>query len=372
MLYVDLPTRPELMMLNQTRGDACVSIYVPTTPITQDVKASHTELSNLFKDAVAQLHEASFDKRELDKMSELIEDLLDDEDFWRLQANSLAVLLTPERIRTYRLANKLSAMVKVSDRFHLTPLMRALTFDHSAFVLAISENDVRLVEVSPDVPAAEVDIKKLPGDAASAVGKSTLNDRAPVGRIQGDEGQNVRLRQYARRVDHALRAGLAGRDTPLILAANERMAAIYRSVNSYPGLIDEAITSATDRTSDGELAEMAHDILTRRNQAEVAALSSRFAERAAHGLATADISDAARAATAGAIETLMVDIDADTPGLVDDAGGVSFDDGPSASTYDVVDEVAARALNTGARILGVRKDDLPENAMLAAILRFEV
>ena len=53
-------------------------------------------------------------------------------------------------------------------------------------------------------------------------------------------------------------------------------------------------------------------------------------------------------------------------------GGVSFDDGPSASTYDVVDEIAARALNTGARILGVRKVDLPENAMLAAILRFEV
>ena len=372
MLHVDLPTRPELMSLNAARGEACVSIYVPTTPLTQDVKASATELANLYKTAVAQLEAAGFDKRALARMSEFVDDLHDDEDFWRLQANSLAVFLTPDRIRTYRLANHLSAAVKVSDRFHLTPLMRAVTFDHSAYVLAISENQVRLVEVSPDLPPAEVKVSSLPGDAASAVGKSTLNDRAPSGRIQGTEGQNVRLRQYARRVDAALRAGLAGRDTPLILAAADRMASIYRSVNTYPALLDDHIATANDNTSDHDLAGKAREILDQRYLTQVRGLLSTFAERAARGLATADMSDAARAATAGGIDTLLVDIDADIPGLVDDAGWVTFADGASVATYDVVDEIASRALATGARILALRKADLPDGAVLAAILRFAV
>jgi hypothetical protein len=372
MLHVDLPTRNELTTLNAARGEACVSIYVPTTPLTQDVKASATELANLYKDAVAQLEAAGFDKRALAQMTEFVDDLRDDEDFWRLQANSLAVFLTPDQIRTYRLANNLSAMVKVSDRFHLTPLMRALTFDHSAFVLSLSENSVRLVEVSPDVAPAEIRISSLPANAASAVGKSTLNDRAPVGRIQGSEGQNVRLRQYARSVNAALRPGLSGRDTPLILAAADRMASIYRSVNTYPNLLDDHIATSNDHTGDDELAAKAREILDRRYRGEVTSLLETFAERAARGLATSDASDAARAATAGGIDTLLVDIDADLPGLVDDAGGVTFADGPSAGTYDVIDEIAGRALATGARILGVRKADLPDNAPLAAILRFAV
>jgi peptide subunit release factor 1 (eRF1) len=180
------------------------------------------------------------------------------------------------------------------------------------------------------------------------------------------------LRQYARRVDAALRAGLAGRDTPLILAAADRMASIYRSVNTYPALLDDHIATANDNTSDHDLAGKAREILDQRYLTQVRGLLSTFAERAARGLATADMSDAARAATAGGIDTLLVDIDADIPGLVDDAGWVTFADGASVATYDVVDEIASRALATGARILALRKADLPDGAVLAAILRFAV
>jgi Bacterial archaeo-eukaryotic release factor family 11 len=138
---------------------------------------------------------------------------------WRTMTRSgasrptgLAVLVTADMLRTFRLANALSPMVAVSDRFHLKPLLRAITFPNSAFVLALSENAVRLVEIHADLPA--VKLEGLPKDAASAVGKSTLNDRSPSGRIHGSEGQNVRFRQYARQVDAALRPVLAGRETP--------------------------------------------------------------------------------------------------------------------------------------------------------------
>ena len=251
MLYVDVPTRTEFKALTEARADACVSIYLATTPITQNSDASRIALGNLAKEARQQLEAAGLDKRRLASLMVHFDDLADDTEFWRLQANSLAVLATPDALRTFRLANTLIPMVEVSDRFHLTPLLRAITFPQSAFVLALSENAVRVVEIFTELPPVTVKVPDLPHDAASAVGKSTLNDRSPSGRIQGAEGQNVRLRQFARKVDFALRPVLSGRDTPLILAAADRLASLYRSVNSYPNLVTQTIGDSTDRTSDG-------------------------------------------------------------------------------------------------------------------------
>jgi hypothetical protein len=373
MLYVDLPTRQDFSSLSRARADACVSIYLETTPLTQHVDVSRKQLANLFKTAREQLEAIGFDKRRLAELDEHINDISGDDDFWRLQANSLAVLMTPDSIRTFRLANRLSPTVMVSDRFHLTPLLRAITFPNASLVLSASENSVRLVEVFPDLAPKEVKIPELPRNAASAVGKSTLNDRGPSGRIQGAEGQNVRLRQYARRVDAALRSRLTGRDTPMILATSKRFASLYRSVNSYPNLLSKHIASATDRTTDEELADAARQILDHENAREIQELVQLYNQRAIVSRATMDLADAARAATQGAIDTLLVDIDCDVPGMVDeDTGALTLAEKPSASTYDVVDEISGRALINGARVLGVRRSDLPGDGVLAAILRFAV
>ncbi len=373
MLHVDIPTRSEFAALNDVRADACVSIYLPTTPLTQEADAGRIELGNLARQAREQLEAKDFDKRRLSALMEQLDDLGEDTAFWRLQANSLAVLATPDRLVTFRLANKLTPTVQVSDRFHLKPLLRAITFPHAAYVLALSENAVRLVEVDAGLPPVTVRVEDMPKDAASSVGKSTLNDRSPSGRIHGSEGQNVRLRQYARKIDAALRPVLAGQEVPLILAATGRLADLYRSVNSYPHLLPKGIGDSPDRIPDHALADAARPLLDAAYAAEVAELRARFDTLAGAGRATSDLSDAARAATQGAVETLLVDIDSVVPGTIDEeTGAITFADDNDAGSYGVVDEIAGRSLASGARVLGVRKADLPGNGELAAILRYAV
>jgi hypothetical protein len=124
--------------------------------------------------------------------------------------------------------------VEVADRFYVKPLLRAIAFPQAAFVLALAAGSVRLVEITRDGPALTVDVPGLPSDAASAAGKASLADRSPDRRIQGSEGQKVRLRQYARKVDQALRGVLTGLEPPLILAATGPLDNIYRSLSSYP------------------------------------------------------------------------------------------------------------------------------------------
>ncbi|MGF1639507.1 MAG: hypothetical protein ACFCUO_01010 [Rhodospirillales bacterium] len=369
MLHVDIPTLPELRTLAAERGDICASLYLPTSPVTPDAEADRILLKNLARAAIDQLTAAGADKRQILLLDEQFADVVDDVVFWKYQAHSLAVLATPDRVRTFRLPNRLTEVVEVADRFHLKPLLRAVTFPHEAFVLALSENGTRLIEVTADLPPTPVAVDGMPTDAASAVGRASLNDRSAKRRLQGAEGKKVLLRQYARQVDGAMRALLAGAETPLILAAAEPIASIYRSVNSYPHLTAAAVPGSPDKTPDHELARAARPILDDLYATAIDGLKELFAQRDRQRRATTDAAAAARAATLGIVDTLLVDMDRVVPGTVDDDGTVTLVGAAGASSYGVVDEIARRALLTGARVLSVRGEDLPADAPLAAILR---
>jgi hypothetical protein len=102
----------------------------------------------------------------------------------------------------------------------------------------------------------------------------------------------------------------------------------------------------------------------------MAAIRLLFEQREPQGRTTTDVAQAARAATWGAVQTLLVDIDEVLPGALDDDGAVTFANGPSTTNYGIIDEIARRALVTGARVLGVRGADIPRGGTLAAILRY--
>jgi hypothetical protein len=258
----------------------------------------------------------------------------------------------------------------VSDRFHLKPLLRAVTFPHSAFVLALAQNSVRLLAIAPDLEPEEVSIADLPSDVAGAAGKSSIRDRAPSRKLQGSEGQKTRMRQYARRIDEALRPLLNGLDLPLILAAAEPMGSIYRSVNSYPHLLETSVPGNPEAASAGELAESARRLLDDLYAAELRELGETFALRASQRRASSDVADVARAATYGLVDTVLVDIDEVVPGYVDEDGSVTFDDADDAANYGVVDEIARRVWLNGGNVLAVRREDVPGKTSVAAILRY--
>jgi len=372
MLHIDLPTRAEIDLLAAHRGAPAVSIYLPTTPVTQDTQADRTALKNALREAVGQLEVVETTKRAIWPIEDGVSEIINDDVFWETQANSLAIFAGPDILRTFRLPNRLATLVQVSDRFHLKPLLRSVTFRQDAYVLAISIGGVRLIEVSADLPAHEVRVPGLPRDYNEALGKRSHSEQGTMGRT-GSMSENALLTRYSRAVDTALRTVLAGHERPLIVAASEPLASIYRAVSSYPHTAERVIGGNPEHTPDHELATAARAILDEVHAAQLNVLARLYATRENQGRATGDIAQAARAATFGAIDTLIVDMDDVVPGTVDDeTGAVTFAEEAGAETYGVIDEIASRALKTGARVLAARKDDIPGGSSLAAILRFPI
>jgi hypothetical protein len=370
MLYVDIPTPADLKSLITFRTDICISIYLPTTPLTQDAQKDRIALKNATKQAAEESLGHGADKRRVAELIEELDDLVDDNAFWRFQARTLAVLASPENVRTFRLPNDLKPIVEVADRYYLMPLLRAVTFPNACYILALDQGPTRLIDVSADLPAQEVKVQGMPRNAASSVAKSSLAGRSPSRRIQGSEGQKVRLRQFARAVDRALRGLLSGSELPLVLAATRPLEPIYRSINTYPHLARAYIEGSPSESSDAQLAERVRPILDSIYRDKLADWKTRFDVMDKAGRTTCDIAQAARAATVGAVDSVLVAIDQVVHGTIDPNGKATFADAAGPNTYPVVDEIANRVILSDGKVLAVRTDDIPQGKPLAAILRW--
>lgn len=392
MLHIDIPTLEEFKALAQIKGETCVSLYMPTSPLGTSAKFNRTAFKDLAKEALSQMKEAGFDKNRIaafeqqcDHLVGAVHDVQDEdktrklqrakpdpiESFWHYQANGLAVLTTVRLTRMFRLPNAPKPLAEVADRFHLTPLIRAMTSPHDIFVLALAEESVRLVHAFTNFPPERVQVPNLPKNAQETTRRPSFHVRAPRRRLQNLEGEKTLLQKYVRQVEHAIYNVLSQQNAPLVLAAEEPMASMFRSLNTYPKLADETIEGNPEQRTDAEFEDAAIPILDRLYSRELKAVIALY-DQLKPRRATTDVSYAAHAATAGAVDQLLVDLDAVIPGLVSDLDGtVIYAASDDAETYSVVDEVARRALSTGARVLGARKEELPEGAPLTAILRYE-
>ena len=180
----------------------------------------------------------------------------------------------------------------------------------------------------------------------------------------------MRIRQYARRVDDALREVLPGHGVPLVIAATEPLDSIFRSVCRYPEVVPESVRGNPESVPDVELVQQARAVLDRYHAGKLAELHTLFERRAGQNRTSSDVATVARLVTQGAVDTLFVDIDGVVPGEVDEDGAVRFGDEQAPGSIGVVDEITRRGWLSGARLLAVRRGDVPGGGDLAAILRY--
>ena len=366
MWNLDIPSESELRLLAAINAPAVVTIYMPTTPISQDGAAEAMALHNLVKEAMIELRQRPELPRGDDDYIEVqLLDLIDDEGFWAHQSHGLGVITTPDGQWTFRLPHRPNPQVHVDNKANLIQLIAA-TAAQDAHVLCLSEGAVRLVDVAADLPPKEVKVADMPTDAASAAGKSSLKDRSPSGRLVGSEGKRVRIRQFARLVDDALMPILRGDERPLILIATEPIYSIFRQVCSAPTLTSLGVEANPDRLSLTQIADAVKPVLVAHAAETDAALANTVDERRGQRRATTDLADIARAATISAVATLIIDREYDERGSIGDDGALTLaPDGPV-----LAEELARRVVANGGRVLALSADRLPGGSPVTAVLRY--
>jgi len=388
---MDLLTRDELRALIDDHEGWCVSIYMPTHQAGEEIQEDPVRLKNLLGQAEEGLSAAGLRKPEAQKLLEPAQKLVWDGLFWQYQSDGLALFLSAGAFRRYRLPLDFEELVVVSDRFHIKPLLPLLSGDGRFYVLALSQNEVRLLQGTRH-SVSEVDLEGVPASLAEAL---KYNDpekrlqfhtgtRTPGGKggrpaifhghgvASADDPKNYILR-YFRQMDEGLQALLRGEQAPLVLAGVDYLLPIYREANSYPPLAEGGVEGNPEELSAQELHKRAWDLVQPRFLQAQEEAAARYKQLAGvdSEQASNDLEGIVSAAYHGRVEALFVALGVQRWGSFDpETNRVMVHRKAEAGDDDLLDFAAIHTLVNGGTVYAVERKKMPDGPLLAAVFRY--
>jgi len=388
---MDILTRAGLEQLMHKKRQWCISIYMPTHRTGVETQQDPIRLKNLIGETEKRLSDEGVGTRDIQSMLEPVNKLLQDSNFWQHQSDGLAIFLSPNRFSHYRLPLGFEEFVTVTDRFHIKPLLPFFTGDGQFYILALSQNEVRLLNGTRH-SVSEVDIGQFGGSLAETLPSDNhqmrlqLHSSGSTGRMSGDgsatfhgqgggsnESDKNELLRYFRLVSNGLMEFLQGDNVPLVLAGDEYLLPIYKEANTYPSLMDRVITGNPDLLSADELHKSAWDIVSPRFQAAHEAAVAHYLQLAgqASERAADTLEKIVPAASDGRIETLFIATGAQHWGAFNpDINEVEHHSQIEAGDESLLDLAAVQTYLKGGTVYVVEPDKVPGGISTAAVLRY--
>jgi hypothetical protein len=379
---MDLFTRDDLTTLLENPPSPCGSLFLPTHRggAEQDPIRWRKHLA----EAEERLVKAGWRAADARELLAPGRRLLEDAVFWKHQADGLAAFLAPGFQRLFRLPLTLEDRVVVGNRFAITPLLPLLSGNGRFFILALSQKAVRLLEGTRDRVSA-VDLRGVPHNLAEAL--LTHEARQPFsfqGRLTrggpgswegifhghgvGIDDPKDELLHYFQKIDQGLHPLLRQEKAPLILAAVDYLRPLYRTANSYSGLLEEGIEGNPDRLSNQELHDRAWPLVRPRFEAARERAAAQYRQAAGTGYTSGDLETVVVEAWAGRVETLLVPRDRQIWGVFDPvAGSVVRHEEARPGDVDLLDVAAAGTLKHGRTVYTVESEQVPSGTDLAAL-----
>jgi len=388
---MNILTRTELEQLMHKEQEWCVSIYMPTHRTGVATQQDPIRLKNLLGEAEKRLSDEGVGTRDIQSMLEPVNKLLQDSNFWQHQSDGLAIFLSPNRFSHYRLPLGFEEFVAVTDRFHIKPLLPLFTGDGQFYILALSQNEVRLLNGTRH-SVSEIDIGQVGGSLANAIQSDghqaslQIHSSGSTGGMTGggsvtfhgqgggsDEGDKGELLRYFRLISDGLTEFLQGDRVPLVLAGVEYLLPIYKKAITYPYLIDTVITGNPDLLSADELHKSAWDIVSQRFQAAQEQAVADYRQLA--GQASEQVTDTLEkivpAAYHGRIETLFIAAEVQQWGeFYPDTNEIEFHDQMESGAEPLLELAAVQTYLKGGTVYAVEPDKVPGSTTAAAVLRY--
>ncbi len=388
---MDTLSNGELRRLQNKQKGVCVSIFLPTRRAGVDSQQDALRLRHQIRDAENRLLLENIRSTEVEKLLEPIRALLDDGDFWLHTGDGLAIFRSSELFHYYRLPCSFKEQVIVSDHFYLKPLLPLLTNNGRFYILAMSQNEIRLlegthysvqqVELPEEVPEslaealkyeeAENEVWLYSSSSGATIGKGGRRPAIFYGQGVGHDDSKDHLLRYFQQIDRGLHELLRDEEAPLVLAGVEYLFPLYRQANTYHHLLGQGVAGNPDKLSPEILHTQAWAVVEpyfRKGQEESAA---QYRDNVGTERTSNDIREIMPAAYYGRVSSLFVAIDEELWGIFDPTSNtIHVHKEPRFRDDDLLDEAATQTLLHGGSVYAVERTKVPGQALLAAVFRY--
>ena len=376
--------RDQLKELFQVDTAPAVSIYMETHRKGAEVAAQPLRLRAAIDEARGILAGDGTDG--VDDVLAPLEALIGDQEFWRHQADGLALFASRDFGRLYRLPVQMPDMVVVGPTFHTRPLIEFLQAPERFWVLSVTQKEVRMWEGSIS-EMAPVNLAVVPGSLQEALGTEVAADRlnlrsprgrgsAPVfhGHGAGKDDTKQELEKFFRAVDAGVRELLADEIGPIILAAVDYYHPIYHSVSKLENLADEGIVGSVSGWDEGRIHAAAWPIAQKSVEDKLDVALGLWEKSYGRGKTESELAAIAHLAVAGRIRLLLTEKGRTVWGRFDKISGdieIIREGGadPDGDAVDLLDELAEVTIQYGGRALVLPGAKIPTETGIAAVLR---
>lgn len=396
-----LPTREDLRLLSEWSDGPTLSLFHPTERVAVEPEINSLRLKGAVAHAEELLEQHRFRRPEAERILAPVRELLDDKDFWKHQLEGLAIFSGDGFLRYWRIPLHVRDVVFAGSAFHVKPLLPLLSGDGLFYVLALSRNAVRLLRATrftvdevdlsalgiplslsealafDDLQKPELQHHPTTGPGREALGKAAVPDRAGGrehafhGHGEEPEDEKNQTLRFLQEVDKGICRFVQGTNVPLVLAGVEYLSGLYRHATDYTAIVDDFVSGNPDRVDARDLHERALPLVERHLRASRDDAAGRFDELAARGLASAQLSDVLTAAYGGRVHSIFVRSDVEVWGLFDPASGrVEVHDEHAPGDVDLLDLAARDVLVRGGDPYAALEDEMPADALVAAIYRY--
>ncbi|MES1024611.1 hypothetical protein ABN584_17105 [Gloeocapsa sp. BRSZ] len=376
----------EAKILIEQPKSICVSIYMPTHKLGTQTQQDPIRFKNLIKEAEDKLIEGGMRPQDARDMLARAQQL-DDYQFWQHQSDGLAIFIADNFFGYYQVPLNFDELVVVTDRFHLKPLLQLLTNDGRFYLLALSQNQIRLFQ-GTRYSVSEIDLKDVPQSIAEALryddpekqlqfhtgtAQGGGGDRAAIfhGQGAGEDDQKENILRYFRKVDSGIQELLKNQHCPLVLAGVEYLFPLYKEANNYPYLIEDGVTGNPDIAKPEELHAQAWEVVQPHFEKNQQELVERYQELAGTGQTSDNILEVVPAAYFQRVDSLFVGIGVQKWGGFDpEKNQVEVHEEQQTDDEDLIDLAAIHTLINSGTVYAVDPESVPGNSPIAGIFRY--
>jgi hypothetical protein len=374
-------SKDELRLLIERGKAPCLSIYMPTYRAGAEVQQNPIRLKNLLKEAEDRLVTGGRRPAEVEKLLEPFQALVKNNPFWRQQSSGLALFLCPDFFRHYRLPVDFQPSVVLAERFHIKPLLPLFNTEGRFYMLVLSQKDVRLLECSR-YSVKETRPEGVPRNIDEVlkydVYEKQLRIRPGMSGGTGQKGSSAwtdygkdNILRYLQQVEKGLKPSLKEERAPLVFAGVDYIFAMYREVNSYPHLLENAINGNPDQMDADDLHALAWPLVEPWFRKEQEEAGIRYQQSIGTGLASNNLEEIVPAAHHGRVGYLFVEVGQEKWGTFDpQAGRAVLHAGAKTGDEDLIDFAAIQTLGAGGKVYAVNRERMPDREPVAALFRY--
>ena len=352
----------DLKELASVTSDCCVSILMRTHRSGSKTRQGPIRLKNLLKEAREKLTASGHEDDLLDDLASKT----NNNDFWQHQGEGLAIYLTSDTCRMFRLNRTVDEKVCVGESFFVQPLIRESNSGGEYFVLSLSWDDANLFRATGEsfnivetavLPAKFDELvssrdpeESLQNTSHRSVGNTAGTSTAMFhGQGEGEDKIEADRDRYLSLVGDEVAGAIYNTGLPLLVVATSEVIGHFEATTKVH--VDAKVHGSPSEWTVDELREHAHKAIAPQLKADHSEFGERFGTAMANSKASDDLDEVIKAAKAGRVDALIV---------------CQNDDHCERTNQAVVE-----TLRNGGDVLQCSPESMPgSNAVVAAIFRY--